>query len=186
MLLFLDMETTGLDYFADIPLEVGIILMEEKGMREIARNSWLCRVQGFIAEPTNEFVFNMHTKNGLLAELRESSTRTWDSFSQIDDDICSWVERESIEVFGTEPGTWYLAGSSVHFDRRFAERRFPRFNSMLHHRHFDVSSIKMLSMLEGESYEKGEEPHRALADLDLDIAWVWAYKQREMLTRFGD
>jgi oligoribonuclease len=170
MLLWLDMETTGLNFEQDIPLEVGIILMEENGMVEIARKSWLCTCINFIWEPNNEFVHKMHTDNGLLEEMH-AHPFVYGSYYEIDNEICEWILHDALK---DHPGyQLHPAGSSVHFDVRFAERRFPKFYSLLHHRHFDVSSIKMLSMLNGNEYDKGpDDPHRALADLDNDINWL--------------
>jgi len=166
MLLWLDMETTGLDYEVDIPIEVGIILMKENGLKEVARKSWLCAVRDFDFHPYEQFVHRMHTDNGLLAELEQATV--FRSYSDVDDTICAWLDAN------TPPEEiLYPAGSSVHFDVRFAERRLPQLYSKFYHRHLDVSSIKMLSMLVGAEYDKGPaDPHRALGDLDNDILWL--------------
>lgn len=166
MLLWIDLETTGLDPVQDIPLEVGLILMEENGMVEIARRSWLCSVYGFDYMPHDQFVHEMHTKNGLLYDLKIAK-KTYPSFSFIDDEMCDWL------FTFTDVQQFTPAGSSVHFDVDFIRKRFSRLANHLHHRHLDVSSVKMLYPLIGEEYEKGpEDIHRALSDLDNDIAWL--------------
>lgn len=176
MLLWIDIETTGLNPSQDIPLEVGLILMEE-GMglnKEIGRRNWICKVYNFDFVPHDQFVADMHTKNGLLDRLRDDNTKVYPSYSYIDDEMTDWIMTYVPEIPKLHP-----AGSSVHFDRAFIERRFPRLNSHLHHRHLDVSSVKMLYPQVGLEYDKGpEDNHRALSDLDHDIEWLKNFLQK--------
>jgi len=167
MLLWIDLETTGLSFTQDVPIEVGMILTEEKDLKEIARCSWLIRMPGYNYVPTVEFVKNMHIENGLLRELHKAGDFT---ASMHDERMVAWLRMVCPNVDEIE---LHPAGSSVHFDVRFIEQWFPELYSLLHHRHFDVSSIKMLSMIKGEEYDKGPvDPHRALGDLDNDIQWI--------------
>lgn len=170
MLLWIDIETTGLSPFQDIPLEVGLILMDEGANLhlEIGRRNWICAVENFHFEPDDQFVADMHTRNGLLAELRNAK-KVYQSYFEIDDEITDWI-MTYVDIPTTQ---LHPAGSSVHFDRSFIERRFPRLNSHLHHRHLDVSSVKMLFPQVGLEYDKGpEDVHRALSDLDNDIEFL--------------
>lgn len=169
MLLWIDTETTGLDPERDIPLEVGLILMEEGANlhREIGRRSWICAVKDFDFYPSDQFVHEMHTKNGLLNDLKIAK-KVYQSYNEIDDEMCDWLF-----TFVDPTTTLHPAGSSVHFDVDFIRRRFPRLAHHLHHRYLDVSSVKMLYPQIGREYDKGpEDIHRTLSDLDHDIAWL--------------
>jgi oligoribonuclease (3'-5' exoribonuclease) len=60
-----------------------------------------------------------------------------------------------------------LAGASVHFDRGFIRAHMPRLNTELSHRHFDVSTLRMLfDELGYESLGQRDYPteHRAFYD----------------------
>lgn len=169
ILCWIDLETTGLSYAQDIPMEVGIILTDIR-LKEIARMSWLCNVRDWDFVPQNEFVLDMHTKNGLLGELYQSEEATWNLYDQ---SITDWISDEAGSFADYEPVQLHPAGSSVHFDVRFCEKFFPTFSSMLHHRHYDVSSVKMFYQTLLGTYDTGPvDPHRALGDLDNDIAWI--------------
>jgi oligoribonuclease (3'-5' exoribonuclease) len=66
----------------------------------------------------------------------------------------------------------YLAGRSVHFDRAWAETHFPTaFQYVrLSHRHFDMTAIKAFVALADFAFGVPEDAHRALADVQADIA----------------
>jgi oligoribonuclease len=173
MLLWIDLETTGLNFYQDIPLEVGIILTDHD-LKEIARFSTLCAVVGYNFEPQNEFVYQMHSDNGLLEDL--GFAPVYSNYTKIDEEISAFLEEFNPQVDDLHP-----AGSSVWFDVRFCERYFPHTHAHFHHRHYDVSSVKMFKeTLEGE-YDKTPDAHRAIADLEIDIAWVKDFK-KELIT----
>lgn len=167
LLCWIDLETTGLDPFDDEILECGIILTE-MDLTEIVRHSWVFPYPYDARENHNVIVKDMHDKNGLWIEcdklynFHSLSEPTWQ-------EIVNWVE------YHAEGRKLYPAGSSVHFDTTFLKlHNFgQKLESMLYHRHFDVSSIKMLAQVAGGTYDKGpEDPHRALGDLDNDINWL--------------
>lgn len=174
VLCWIDLETTGLNSMQDIPLEVGIILTDIR-LNEFARESWLCTVRDFIWEPTDPFVLEMHTKNGLLEEMN-NVVGQYISYTTIDEEIEDWLIKQLTLQYGlTERQNLVIhpAGSSVHFDLDFIRKRFPSFYRQLHHRHYDVSSIKMFYQTLLGAYDPGPiDDHRALADLDNDIAWI--------------
>ena len=182
MLLWIDIETTGLNVTQDIPLEVGFILTHDNytAMGEVARMNWICKVHNWDFEPHDPFVHDMHTKSGLLDLLRRSNTE-YQSYHAIDLQMMDWLQSQAYGFLGLD-GTYpslHPAGSSVHFDRTFLKKYFPLVESLLHHRHLDVSSVKMLYPFVGLEYHKEpEDPHRALADLDLDIAWLNKFVQK--------
>ena len=168
MLCWIDLETTGLDPNDDFILECGIILTE-MDLTEIARCSWVFPFPIDEKENYVQVVQDMHTKNGLWQECDERYADKWLS-EIIWHNVVDWLAAYS------EGAKLYPAGSSVHFDTTFLQLDATgghHLYEQLYHRHFDVSSIKMLAQVAGGKYDKGpEDPHRALADLDNDIAWL--------------
>lgn len=168
LLCWIDLETTGLDPLDDYILECGIILTK-MDLTEVARQSWVFPFP--IDEKPNydQIVQDMHTKNNLWVECDEKYSDKW--FSEfIWGNIVDWLDS-----YG-EGAKLYPAGSSVHFDTSFLANDGlggHKVYGKLYHRHFDVSSIKMLAQVAGGKYDKGpEDPHRALGDLDNDINWL--------------
>ena len=85
-LLFFDLETTGLDPEKDSILEVAALpfKLTDKFWDDYEPESW---VIGFNGEIESEYVREMHTETGLLAECRESTTtladRDWETCQSI-------------------------------------------------------------------------------------------------------
>lgn len=162
MLLWIDLETTGLDPDSGEILEVGWFISE----------NWeiLTDVKSTIVTPTRQtfdlmkqdlVVSSMHKDNGLAADLvLSNNTRV---IEDIEDEILADLE-EVLDRFTTP----VLAGSSVHFDRKWIEMYMPRLDWALSHRHFDVSTLRMFFDDMG-FHNLGERDtpakHRALADV---------------------
>lgn len=73
---------------------------------------------------------------------------------------------DALNAVTTNDNVFYLAGSSIHFDRSFLNVHMPGVASRLHYRLFDVSAQKMLMESMGFSFEGlTHKPHRAAADL---------------------
>jgi oligoribonuclease len=62
-----------------------------------------------------------------------------------------------------------IAGSSIHFDRRFMAKYMPELDARFSHQHYDVSSMKLFAESQGMSKFKKAEAHRAVADIDESI-----------------
>ena len=80
------------------------------------------------------------------------------------------VERELIKFvkdhFGKEI---YLAGNSIHQDRKFIENEMPELNQMLHYRMLDVSAWKIYFENALDKKFVKPENHRALDDINGSI-----------------
>lgn len=154
--LWLDLETTGLDPATDVILEVAAVVT---GPDLIERASFEAVIQ-FRGEIEREFVRRMHTASGLLDACRGG------------EDLAD-VEAVLLELVGAhewQAGKPILAGSSVHFDRGFVRARMPEIDRVLHHRHLDVSAVRMACEDAGRKFAwRGEQRHRAMLDITESI-----------------
>lgn len=162
-LLWLDLETTGLDpencsiieahWFAS-PLGGGPRSAGVTRLAQPLHGSW---------EP---YAKNMHESSGLLA-LAEASAMT---SPEIEASILAWLEPDA---------TYYLAGASIHFDRSFVRAHWPSLDKRLHYRMLDVTTLRLFWRALGvESPDSKDKPHRAQADIERSYAYYQEYLER--------
>lgn len=170
ILVWLDLEMTGLDEARCAILEIGLVVtghdLEPRG--ELARALWQPEEVLARMEP---HVRDMHTRNGLLDRVRSSST----SLVEAEAEALRLVLRHA--VFGEA----ILAGNSVHTDRRFLARYMPALERAFHYRHVDVSTLKVLTRAwyAGEqAFEKEEQEHTVLADIRQSLVELRHYRDR--------
>lgn len=150
---FLDFETTGLDEQVCAPIELAVVVADERLAELGSCESLIMPPLAAVWEPA---ALEMHARSGLAGLAR--------GYGITPGGAEDWL-RERLAEF-REPGvSLHLAGNSVHFDRRFLKRYFPAVEALLHHRHLDVSSIRMLAEAAGHPPLDGEKPHRAMADV---------------------
>lgn len=163
-LLWLDVETTGLDPKRESLLEVGAIVTDER-LVELGRFSSLVRPRDGALDGMIPVVREMHEGSGLLEELRAGAP--------------AWGEvrrrfMEFVEARSGGGGDVYLAGSSVHFDRSFLAEALPELLPRMSHRVLDVSTLKVIAKLwrpELEGFRMGRPPaHRVIEDLEASMA----------------
>jgi oligoribonuclease len=117
-------------------------------------------------------VTEMHTRSGLIEEVRASTIDLATAEEQVLDYIRAHVKQAK-----TAP----LAGNSIATDRGFIARDMPKLDGYLHYRMIDVSSIKELCrrwyprIYFGQP-EKGLA-HRALADIHESIRELHYYRR---------
>jgi oligoribonuclease len=117
----------------------------------------------------------MHTKSGLLTEIKRSSLTLEAAGTQA---------LEYIRQFVPEAGTAPMCGNSIGVDRRFLDRYLPDLDRYLHYRSIDVSSIKELCRRWYPTvYQKRPgkaEAHRALDDIRESVAELRYYRESIM------
>lgn len=169
-LVWVDVETTGLDPVNCTILELGLVITD-LDLEVIAERAWMVdpgEKRWSMAKMT-PLVKEMHTKNGLLADLREGGTPPWQ------------VATEAVEFMGDHKGVGSpMCGSSVHFDRAMLAANMPPMISAFHYQNIDVSTIKAIAGMWADPdmqwvapYEK---EHRTLSDLRLSIAELDHYR----------
>lgn len=154
MIVWLDLETTGLNPYEDSILEVAIAVQGDP----YATPTPGSHVLYYGGTPDDAYVEEMHTKNGLLSECREVIPQG--TYSQH-----PLVEEWILSQLPGEDGSYTLAGSSVHFDLEFLRRRMPAVADKFSHRLLDVSAIKLFCQSLGMPKLPKGEAHRAAADI---------------------
>lgn len=127
-----------------------------------------------------EVVTQMHTRSGLINEVRASA---------IDVPTAEQMVMDYIRTYVKQAKTAPLAGNSIATDRGFIARDMPALDSYLHYRMIDVSSIKELCrrwyprIYYGQP-EKGLA-HRALADIHESIQELKYYRHTAFVPQPG-
>lgn len=179
MFIVVDLETTGLNNKTDSILEVGAILFDPAKREIVDKASWLVRpVREFKAD---DFVLDMHTKNGLWAALghpqRYIRLKEWTA----PDGLISYKEIQTVlinflQAHGVKKRGAHICGNSIaSFDIPFLRRYAPLFVQFCHHRAVDVSGIWLaLNKLRPDLCPEkvGEMPHRALDDARASLMFL--------------
>lgn len=169
LLVWLDMEMTGLDPETCVPIELAILITTNDLVEKESYHTVIHQDAGALAT-MNDFVRDMHTKNGLLEKVAAATT----SLTEADAAAAALVDAVSPE------GDALLAGNSIHQDRRFIVRYFPELEQRLHYRMVDVSTVKELARRwygTGAVFQKPESDHTALADTRESIAEMKFYRE---------
>lgn len=169
---FCDLETTGLYATHDLILEAAFIITDENLEELTAQQCVVSFEKGAVARAIRDpKVLEMHTKNGLIKDCEGPRSN---GLYQIEECMVSAIA----STCDSEEKPM-LAGSSVHFDRDFIRFRMPRLNTMLHHRHFDVSVLQTGADLWAPEmvYIGGESRHRAMPDIRHSLDKARHYKR---------
>jgi len=161
-LLWLDLETTGLNPRIDTILSVAAARTDDAGVI-VDEREWVLfsAVPNSVMDPV---VVKMHTENGLLARCRSHEGR-W----------ANEVRTELLEFVGSDKPI--LAGNSIHFDRSFLAEYMPGVVDALHYRMLDVSTLKVAAGIWGLPGYKKVKKHLALDDVKASIAEFLHWKK---------
>ncbi len=172
-LVWVDLEMTGLDPERDVIVELAAIVTDGD-LRVIEEGPALVvSAPPAVLDGMDPYVRDMHTRSGLLDEIRASQL----SLEDAERELLAFVQRHI-----PEPRTAPLAGNSVHADRLFMRRYLRRLDAHLHYRIVDVSTVKELARRWYPHVFSGAptkaEAHRALADIRESIAELTWYRQQ--------
>lgn len=172
MLVWIDLEMTGLDPERHVIVEVATIVTNDD-LDIVAEGPDIVvhRTATELAE-MDDFVRSMHKKSGLLAKIEASTTSSDEAAAQT---------LAFINEHVPTPRTVPLAGNSIGTDRRFLARQWPAVEDFLHYRSIDVSTLKELARRwRPDVYAatpKKSTAHRALEDIRESIEEMRFYRE---------
>lgn len=171
-LVWIDCEMTGLDLKTDRLIEIAV-LVTDADLNVLGDGiDVVIHTDDEALASMIPVVTEMHTKSGLIDEVRASTVTVAEAEELVLDYIRTHVKQAK-----TAP----LAGNSIATDRGFIARDMPKLDDYLHYRMIDVSSIKELCrrwyprIYFGQP-EKGLA-HRALADIHESIRELQYYRR---------
>jgi oligoribonuclease len=171
VLVWLDLEMTGLEHERHVIVEIATVVTDDQ-LNVVATGPDLVI---FATTPElaemGEFVTAMHTKSGLLDQIRASSITRGEA------------EAATLAFLAEHcaPGEVPMAGNSIGTDRRFLQSQMPELERFFHYRNVDVSTIKELGQrwYPDDVAKRPEKTsaHRALDDIIESIAELAYYRQ---------
>ncbi|HNI34460.1 MAG TPA: oligoribonuclease [Microthrixaceae bacterium] len=136
MLVWMDLEMTGLDSRSDVIVEIATLVTDDD-LNIVAEGPDLVVHQPEEALANMDpVVVDMHTSSGLLDAIRTSTITLEDAGAA----TLAFI-KEHVPTERTVP----LCGNSIGMDRRFLAAYLPEIEEWLHYRSIDVSTLKELS-----------------------------------------
>ena len=170
-IVWIDCEMTGLSLAKDALIEVAALVTDFELNQLGDGVDLVIKPPAEALEQMDDFVRDMHTTSGLLADLDHGIAMD-EAQAQVLDYVREWVP---------EARRAPLGGNTVGTDRGFLARDMPELEAHLHYRIIDVSSIKELSRRwYPRAYfnsPKKAGGHRALADIRESIAELRYYRE---------
>ena len=150
---------TGLEPDKDKILEVAAIATDMQ-LNEIATYEAVVKVDKDLMK--SRMVGDFWEKNSKSRDALIAQNKDGKSAKEVEKELIDFIDK----YFGE---TIYLAGNSIHQDRKFIEREMPELNKKLHYRMLDVSAWKIyFENALGKKFTKPEN-HRALDDINGSI-----------------
>lgn len=173
MLVWMDLEMTGLDPERHVIVEIATVVTDDE-LEIVAEGPDLVVHQPPEALALmDEVVVDMHTSSGLLAAIGTSTVTLEEAGAQT---------LEFIKQHVPEARTIPLCGNSIGTDRRFLARYLPDIEEYLHYRSVDVSTIKELARRwypeSLAAVPRKAAAHRALDDIRESISELRWYRSR--------
>lgn len=177
-MVWMDLEMTGLNPATEVIVEIATIITDDE-LNIIAEGPDLVVNQPeSVLAAMDPFVVAMHTKSGLLNEIRASTLSLREAGE---------ITLNFIKSHVGAPSTVPLCGNSIGTDRRFLAAYLPDIENYLHYRSIDVSTIKELAkrwypeITSGRPGKDGN--HRALDDVRESIRELAYYREHAFKPR---
>jgi oligoribonuclease len=168
----MDLEMTGLDPATNVIVEIATIITDDE-LNIVAEGPDLVVHQPEEALALmDQVVVDMHTKSGLLDQIRASTITLEEAGAA----TLAFIKQHVPEARKVP-----LCGNSIGMDRRFLDAYLPEIEHHLHYRSVDVSSVKELvrrwypGLLNTRVQKAGS--HRALDDIRESVLELQFYRQ---------
>jgi oligoribonuclease len=173
VLVWMDLEMTGLDPTSDVIVEIATVVTDDE-LAVVAEGPDLVIHQpDDVLAKMDPVVNEMHTRSGLLEAIRTSDISLADAGA---------ATLAFIRTHAPEPRSVPLCGNSIGTDRRFLAAYLPEIEDYLHYRSIDVSGVKELvrrwypKLAQARPQKVGL--HRALDDIRESIEELRYYRLR--------
>lgn len=173
-ILWVDLESSGLDLERDHILEVGAILTDDE-LNELTGYQAAIQLTPAAIQriKTDKWIQDTHLENGLLKECKHSTVTLRDAELEIIDSVL--LKNDCV------PGEVMLAGGGVsHFDMAMIRRLMPELTTWLAYFMLDVSILRRAAHMATKgnspfpkvaaSFQEGAKAHRAYADVEAHLA----------------
>ena len=158
-LLWIDLEMTGLSPEKDRIIEVAAIATDFE-LNQIATFEAVVKVPEELMK--ERMVGEFWEKNAESRDALMAQNASGKDSETVEKELLKFVKKH----FGDEV---YLAGNSIHQDRKFIDKEWPKLSAKLHYRMLDVSAWKVyFENALGKKFTK-RDMHRALDDINGSI-----------------
>jgi oligoribonuclease len=171
LLVWIDMEMSGLNPDTDVVLEVSVLITDPNLAITAEGPNLILNQPPSLFETMDDWNKEHHSRSGLWEAVQASHV----TLREAEDQIMDFLEKNVVAK--TSP----LCGNSIAQDRLFLRKYMPRVHEYLHYRMVDVSSVKELVR---RWYPGGPVPpakagnHRALDDIKESIAELLFYREK--------
>lgn len=181
MLVWMDLEMTGLDHTSDVIVEIATLITDDELNIVAEGPDIVVQAPADALERMDPFVVDMHTRSGLLAQIQAS---------EISLEEAGAATLAFIRQHVPEPRTVPLCGNSIGTDRRFLAAYLPEIEEYLHYRSIDVSSVKELVKRwypdVATARPHGQGSHRALDDIRESVRELVYYREHVFVAVAAD
>ncbi len=171
MLVWMDLEMTGLDPEKDVIVEIATIVTDDQLNIVAEGPDLVVSATKDQLDAMEDVVRRMHVTSGLLPAIEQST---------LDLEEAGRRTLEFIRSHVPNKGEVPLCGNSIGVDRRFLSRYLPEIEHHLHYRSIDVSTVKELCRrwrpdVYGARPHK-QTAHRALEDIRESVSELSFYR----------
>ncbi len=176
MLVWMDLEMTGLDPDRHVIVEIATIVTDDELEVTAVGPDLVIHQPPEALEAMDDVVVKMHTSSGLLDSIAASTITLEDAGAQ----TLAFIQ-EHVPEARTVP----LCGNSIGTDRRFLYRYLNDIEEYLHYRSVDVSTIKELARRWYPevlaAVPRKATAHRAMDDIRESIDELRLYREKLFL-----
>ncbi|GBL48498.1 Phosphatidylinositol 3,4,5-trisphosphate-dependent Rac exchanger 2 protein [Candidozyma auris] len=173
-LVWIDCEMTGLNVETDHIIEICCIITDGN-LNVVDPEGYESTV--YVPKRTldnmNEWCVNQHGKSGLTSKVLANPQQT---LRKVENELLEYIQK-----YIPEPRTSLLAGNSIHMDKFFMMKEFPRVIEHLHYRLMDVSTIMEMGMRHNpklmKRFPRKKGNHTARSDILESIAQLKWYRE---------